>query len=243
MRSAPTQRREDDRASGSGRPVRSRSAASPGRGSRRRSTMRPARDAERVVLDAPRLDVPERRGPRPGSAPAMPLTAPSMTWTSNHQSAARDQAADADEEQVVEVVEVPLVERAEVERPDPVGQALDELGRGSAPGPAAVPRKPNRRAARRPCRGPPRPRWRGSGTPSMPNSWNGSCCGAPKRLLGAGGTPAPATGRCGPSPNGRPRTMPEHDRRDGQQDERHGHRGRRFVDAAAPRAGPRGSAP
>ena len=42
----------------------------------------------------------------------MPLTVPSMTRTSNHHSARGDPAAEADEEQVVEIVEPPLVERA-----------------------------------------------------------------------------------------------------------------------------------
>ena len=76
----------------------------------------PERDAEGVVLDAAGLDAARARAPAPrGRRAPMPLTVPSMTFRSNHQRRVREPAADHDEQQVVEVVEPPLVERGAVE--------------------------------------------------------------------------------------------------------------------------------
>ena len=69
------------------------------------------RDAQRVVLDAAGLDAPDAVTRAPGSPCAMPLTMPSMTRTSNHMTRVGDGPAEAEEDEVVEVVEPPLVER------------------------------------------------------------------------------------------------------------------------------------
>ena len=91
-------------------------------------TIRPMRDAQRVVLDAAGLDAPEAAASSAVAAP-IPLTVPSTTTRSNHQNAGRDAPADADEQQVVQVVEPPLVERRAVEEPGRPrrGQVADQL--------------------------------------------------------------------------------------------------------------------
>ena len=85
-----------------------------------------AGDAQRVVLDAAGLDVANAAAGALGEI-ADPVDRAIDDTDVEPPQRARDPAAEADKDQVVEVVEPPLGERGVVERLDAAGPALDAL--------------------------------------------------------------------------------------------------------------------
>ena len=82
-------------------------------------TMQPDGDAQGVVLDAAGLDLAQAAAGALTVARPMPLTVPSTTLAVEPPHGVGDAPADDHEEQVVEVVEPPLVERGAVQERRP----------------------------------------------------------------------------------------------------------------------------
>ena len=169
---------------------------------------------------------------------AMPFTAPSMTCTSNHAGAVGDDAAEAHEQQVVEVVEVPLVERAAVQA---AARRWRSASADRCPGAPSRRKKPNRRMPSDDADGGHGDAERGSATPSMPNEAVGVLVHA-GGLLGRVRTPAPASWLMGRVAE-RQAEGDARQRCDGIASRMSGTvmRPGRLVDLAARRAGRRGS--
>ena len=200
----------------------------------------PERDAEGVVLDSPGLHAPQ---PAPGAdrEPADVVHGAVDDLAIEPPQRGRDAPADDDEQQVVELVEPPLVERRAVQERQ--ARAGADVAHRARAGPAAAAhRGPPRRAARPGRRRSRRPsRSRGSAPPSMPNSAYGSC-GSAEQLLGVmEDRLQPVVQRA--VAERQAERQAEEDRRDRQQDQRDGHHRRRFVDAVPDRLRARGTRP